>query len=139
MRRSKKDSNTAAKSVDLERTPPDAAEHPDRFAADELIGESEYSTREAGEREVSRHSRVPGGPADREPLSALPDGLGRRYLEDATESPGPEDLDPAPDSARDDAPDLEQTATRIDGQRDRAADPLSQNPPRRKSRARSVP
>jgi hypothetical protein len=123
----------ARRELTEEKTPPDVATHPQPFVPTELVGESEYSTRQAGEREALRHDRVPGGPADHEPLSAEPDALGRRFLEEATESPGPEELDPDADRERDDTLDAGQAATHVDARRDAAADPIRQVAPRGRS------
>jgi hypothetical protein len=58
-------------------------------AAEELLGESEYSLEEAHRIERGSTRRHARGQADRELASEPePDELGRRFLEDATEAPG---------------------------------------------------
>jgi hypothetical protein len=66
------------------------------FDAEDLIGESQYSAEQAGER--TTHQRLTGGPPSDDPYtsSAISD-LGRRYLEEATQSPAHEHYEPGAD------------------------------------------
>jgi hypothetical protein len=93
---------------------------------DELVGESEYTTREAGERSAIRSARIPGGPVVEEPLVSSHDMLGRRYLEEATGSPGREEIDPNVDPIEDlHLEDAEETSAEVDASRDPADDPIA--------------
>jgi hypothetical protein len=65
------------------------------FDAEDLLGESQFSAEQAGERSVAR--RISGGPPSDEPLASLDGDLGRRYLEEATQSPGQEHYEPGAD------------------------------------------
>jgi hypothetical protein len=66
------------------------------FDAEDLMGESQFSAEQAGERTM--HHRITGGPPSDEPFTASPDAdLGRRYLEEATQSPGHEHYEPGAD------------------------------------------
>jgi hypothetical protein len=61
------------------------------FDADDLLGESQFSADQAGERMVT-HRRFTGGPPSDDPFTTTPDtDLGRRYLEEATQSPAHEE------------------------------------------------
>jgi hypothetical protein len=84
------------RAVEEQHQPPDAPAHPAGFAVEDVVGESEFSTREAGEREAFQVWRAPGGYPDRDSLSADPEELGRRFLEEATQSPAHESLEPQP-------------------------------------------
>jgi hypothetical protein len=109
-----------------EHRPPDVAPSGARPDEDELVGESEYTTREAGERSAIRRVRGPGGPAVEEPLVSSHDMLGRRYLEGATESPGPEEIDPNLDPIEDlQIEDAEESSADVEAAFDPAADPIS--------------
>jgi hypothetical protein len=116
--------NDARREYDVEHRP---ADRPERARPDEgdLVGESEYTTREAGERSTVRRSRVPGGPALEEPLVASHDMLGRRYLEEATEAPGRDEVDPALEPLEDLQEDTEESAAAVEATRDPASDPIS--------------
>jgi hypothetical protein len=66
------------------------------FDAEDLLGESQFSAEQAGERSVAR--RISGGPPSDEPFGTSADSdLGRRYLEEATQSPGQEHYEPGAD------------------------------------------
>lgn len=62
------------------------------FDEEELGGESQFSAEEAGGRRMQGNSHRPSAPPLK-PLSATPETLGRRYLEEATESPALDLLD----------------------------------------------
>jgi hypothetical protein len=65
------------------------------FDAEDLIGESQFSAESAGERTF--HPRISGGPPS-DDFNVSPDtDLGRRYLEEATQSPGHEHYEPGAD------------------------------------------
>jgi len=116
----------ARREVAAEHRPPDVPPTNARPDADELVGESEYTTREAGERSAVRRVRTPGGPVIEEPLVSSHDMLGRRYLEEATESPGREEIDPSLDPIEDlQIEDAEESAADVDAAFDPAADPVS--------------
>jgi hypothetical protein len=88
-------SRSAAK---IERKPADAPVRPYGYDSDDLIGESQYSADQAGERAIYVTGRS-GGPPDRDPFTYTPDDdLGRRGLEDATEAPAQDRFEPAPDA-----------------------------------------
>ena len=109
-----------------EHRPPDLPPATKRPDEDELVGESEYTTREAGERSAVRRARAPGGPPIEEPLVSSHDMLGRRYLEEATESPGREEIDPSLDPIEDlQIEDAEESSADVDAAFDPAADPLT--------------
>jgi hypothetical protein len=62
-----------------------------------LLGESQFSADQAGERMVT-HRRFTGGPPSDDPFTTTPDtDLGRRYLEEATQSPAHEHYEPGAD------------------------------------------
>jgi hypothetical protein len=112
--------------VAAEHRPPDLPPRDARPDDDELVGESEYTTREAGERSAVRRVRGPGGPRPDEPLVSSHDMLGRRYLEEATESPGREELDPGVDPIEDlQIEDEEESSAEVEAAFDPAADPLN--------------
>lgn len=125
MTKPKRTRNPPARDVAAEHRPPDlpSERRPDE---DELVGESEYTTREAGERSAVRRVRVPGGPPLDEPLVLSHDMLGRRYLEEATESPGREEIDPNLDPIEDlQLEDAEESSADVDAAFDAAADPVN--------------
>lgn len=67
------------------------------FDAEELLGESQFSADQAGERMITR-PRYTGGPPSEDPFTATPDSdLGRRFLEEATQSPAHEHFEPGAD------------------------------------------
>jgi hypothetical protein len=112
--------------VAAEHRPPDIPSSSARPDEDELVGESEYTTREAGERSAIRRVRTPGGPLVEEPLVSSHDMLGRRYLEEATESPGREEIDPNLDPIEDlQVEDAEESSADVEAAFDPAADPLN--------------
>jgi hypothetical protein len=65
------------------------------FDAGDLIGESQFSAEQAGER-ITWRPRHSGGPPSDDPFTSTSD-LGRRYLEDATQSPAHEHYEPGAD------------------------------------------
>lgn len=66
------------------------------FDADDLIGESQFSAEQAGERNSWRPRH--GGPPTEDPfIGTLDNDLGRRYLEEATQSPAHEHFEPGAD------------------------------------------
>jgi hypothetical protein len=80
-----------------ERKPIDAPVRQGGYDAEDLVGESQFSAEQAGERGVSR-ARHTGGPPSDDPFTVTPDGyLGRRYLEEATQSPAHEHYEPGAD------------------------------------------
>ncbi len=97
------------RAVEEQHQPADGP-HPRGFDVQDVVGESEYSTRQAGERDSARGPwRAVGGYDDRDSLSAEPEELGRRFLEEATQSPSHESLEPhAPQR------DLEETSAMAD-------------------------
>lgn len=118
--------SNSRRDVAAEHRPPDVPPTNGRPDDDELVGESEYTTREAGERSAVRRVRTPGGPVVEEPLVSSHDMLGRRYLEEATESPGREEIDPSLDPIEDlQIEDAEESAADVDAAFDPAADPIS--------------
>ena len=79
-----------------ERRPPGLPRlerHPD---VDVLLGESEYSVSQAGERLVSSAGHVPGGPPRLEPQVPAPEEVTRRFMEDLTEAPAQDQFEPEP-------------------------------------------
>jgi hypothetical protein len=122
----KRTHNPNPRDVTAQHRPPDLPPRRSRPDDDELVGESEFTTREAGERSAVRRVRVPGGPMTDEPLVSSHDMLGRRYLEEATESPGREEIDPNLDPIEDlQIEDAEESAADVDAGFDPAADPVS--------------
>jgi hypothetical protein len=84
------------RAVGLARRPLDAPvieAHPD---VDLLLGESEYSVSQAGERVVSRLGHLPGGPARQEPQQPVPEEIARRFMEELTEAPAHDQYEPEP-------------------------------------------
>lgn len=63
----------------------------DELSADDLVGESEHSVRVSGG--GGRRPEPEGGPPREKTLSARPEELGRRILEDLTEAPAEGDED----------------------------------------------
>jgi hypothetical protein len=62
-----------------------------------LLGESQFSADQAGERMVT-HRRITGGPPSDDPFTTASEiDLGRRYLEEATQSPAHEHFEPGAD------------------------------------------
>jgi hypothetical protein len=116
----------SSRDVTAQHRPPDVPALSARPDDDELVGESEYTTREAGERSAVRRVRIPGGPPAEEPLVSSHDMLGRRYLEEATESPGREEIDPNLDPIEDlQIEDAEESSAEVEAAFDPAADPLN--------------
>ena len=67
------------------------------YDAGDLIGESQFSAEQAGER-ITMRPRHSGGPPSEDPFTGTPDmDLGRRYLEEATQSPAHEHFEPGAD------------------------------------------
>jgi hypothetical protein len=84
------------RAVGQERSPaglPRLQRHPD---VDVLVGESEYSVAQAGERSVTSFGRAPGGPPRLEPQVPAPEEVTRRFMEDLTEAPAQDQFDPEP-------------------------------------------
>jgi hypothetical protein len=84
------------RAVGQERMPPGMPHlerHPD---VDVLLGESEYSVSQAGERTVSTAGHVPGGPPRLEPQVPAPEEVTRRFMEDLTEAPAQDQYEPEP-------------------------------------------
>lgn len=74
---------------------PDAPLPEGEYDPEDLMGESQFTSGEAGERQMYERRRAPGGPPDRDPFTTTPDSeLGRRALEDATEAPAQERYEP---------------------------------------------
>lgn len=69
----------------------DAQPSEDELSADELVGESEHTVRVSGG--GGRGPKSEGGPPRRKTLSADPEDLGRRHLEEVTEAPALDDED----------------------------------------------
>jgi hypothetical protein len=69
----------------------DAPPSEDELSTDDLVGESEHSVRVSGG--GGRRPEPEGGPPRQKTLSAKPEDLGRRILEDLTEAPGSDDED----------------------------------------------
>lgn len=81
-----------------ERELPDAPLPEGEHDSSDLLGESEFSADEAGERLSYGQGRTPGGPPDRDPFTTSAGSeMGRRALEDATEAPAQERFEPQPD------------------------------------------
>lgn len=85
------------RAVKQARRPIDAPMRQGGFDAGDLIGESQFSAEQAGER-ITWRPRHSGGPPTDDPYTGTSGSdLGRRYLEEATQSPGHEHFEPGAD------------------------------------------
>jgi hypothetical protein len=83
--------------VRQERRPIDAPLRHGGFDAGDLIGESQFSAEQAGER-ITMRPRHSGGPPSEDPFTGTRDSdLGRHFLEEATQSPAHEHFEPGAD------------------------------------------
>ena len=85
------------RAVKQARRPIDAPLRQGGYDAGDLIGESQFSAEQAGER-ITMRPRFNGGPPSDDPFaSSAGSDLGRRYLEEATQSPAHEHFEPGAD------------------------------------------
>lgn len=84
------------RAVKQERRPIDAPLRQGGYDAGDLIGESQFSAEQAGER-ITMRPRSSGGPPSDDFTVTSGTDLGRRYLEEATQSPGHEHYEPGAD------------------------------------------
>jgi hypothetical protein len=84
------------RAVKQERRPIDAPLRQGGYDAGDLIGESQFSAEQAGER-ITMRPRWSGGPPSEDFTATSASDLGRRYLEEATQSPGHEHYEPNAD------------------------------------------